>query len=88
MATIQTRSDLLGQLRGVAVSPARAKQALDRATELVGLGRKEELNTEELLILLEALTSEGGAVQQFAEELAADTLRAALTARQSGPQAA
>ena len=75
---IHTRTQLLAELRTIAESPRRAKQALDRAASLVGIRDKERLNQNELLLICEALAREGGAVQQWAETLATDTIHDAV----------
>ena len=71
---IHTRTQLLAELRTIAGSPRRAKQALDHAAALVGIRDKERLNQNELLLICEALAREGSAVQQWAEALASDTI--------------
>lgn len=78
MARILTQRQLLDELREVAGSTRRAKLAIDRAVALGGLGGHESLSESDLLIVCEALASEGGAVQQWAEALATDTLRESL----------
>ncbi len=75
MARIETRGELLTELRTIAESPRKAKQALDRAVGLAGLIGIERLGEHDLLLLCEALASEGGEVQRWAEALASETLQ-------------
>lgn len=82
-----TRSELLAELRLVSPSPRRAKQALDRASGMIGLSRKEGLSDAELLLLCEALASEGGAVRALAEEIAEEMVRTSVD-DPSSPEAA
>ena len=71
----RTRRDLLDQLRMVAPSARRARQALDRALGLAGVPRTDgPLSDTEMLLICEALASEGGAVQRLAESIAAGYL--------------
>ena len=82
-----TRSELLAELRVVSPSPRKAKQALDRATGMVGLSRNERLSDADLLLLCEALASEGGAVRVRAEEIAEELVRTSV-GEPSNPEAA
>ncbi len=75
MEPIRTRHDLLAALRPAVGSTSRADDLVDRAIRLLGLRAGETVARPDLLLICEALTSEGGAVQRIAEEIATETLR-------------
>jgi len=62
-----TTDELLREI-GLVSSDARA--LLGRASRVAGVKRGQALEVSELLLLLEALASEGGPVQEIAETLA------------------
>lgn len=75
MAAITTRSDLLRQLQPAAGSAQRARNLVEGAANLLGIGSEEMLAMQDLLLICEALAREGGAVQRTAEAIAAAALR-------------
>lgn len=76
MATIQTQSQLLAELQAVAQPASVAKQTLERAAISAGVRGQEEITEQQLLQICQALASEGGTIQQFAEALASNTMQA------------
>lgn len=78
----RSRSSLLVELGGVTGSPRKAKQALERASQRVGVSRKESLALPDLLLIAQALAAEGGPVQEWAEALAGDLLDNGAAAEQ------
>ena len=74
METI-TLVDVQGVLGTVATRGA-AKAAVRRAARIVGVERDQPLELSDLIRICSALAAEGGPIQQLAEEIAGDALRA------------
>ncbi len=75
MPPIVSRADLIQRLAVATGSQGRAQRLYERAARLLGLQPAGDLSAEDLLLICEALTLEGGPVQQVAERMASDTLR-------------
>jgi len=70
-----TLADVQGALGSVATRGA-AKAAARRAGKIVGVQRDQPLELRELIRVCSALAAEGGSIQQLAEQIAGDALRA------------
>lgn len=64
-----TMDELLGEL-SLVVPPRRARAILSRARRLIGLKQEDDIGTRDLLMILESVGAEGGALQEIAELLA------------------
>ena len=73
MAHFSDRKDMLLLLSPV-TGDGQARRILNRATRIAGIGAKAELTEEDILRVCAALSVEGGAVQQIAENIARATL--------------
>ncbi len=71
--TIWTLDDLHRAL-SAATSHGNARAVVRRAARVVGVRGRDELGLHELVRMCSALSAEGGAIQQVAEEIASDAL--------------
>jgi len=71
---IQTVRDLQVALRDAA-SRGDTRAAVRRAARIVGVRVDQELDVHQLVRICSALSAEGGAIQEVAEQIASDALR-------------
>lgn len=76
MAHFSDRKDMLVLLSPI-TGDGQARRILNRATLIAGVGAKNELMDEDVLRVCAALSVEGAAVQQIAENIARATLGSA-----------
>ncbi|HJM88533.1 MAG TPA: hypothetical protein QF624_02760 [Dehalococcoidia bacterium] len=73
MAQTLTLDQLALQLAGV-TSTSDARAVVNRASRIAGVPDNRALNAFELLKVCQALTAEGGVIQQMAESIATSAL--------------
>ena len=76
MAHFSDCKDMLVLLSPI-TGDGQARRILNRATRIAGVGAKSELTDKDVLRVCAALSVEGGAVQQIAENIARATLSSA-----------
>lgn len=87
LSTAMSTEELLGEVASV-VPHGHARRLVMRARRIAGIRDDESLETRDLLIVLEAIASEGGPLQVLAESLAHRALsihRALNTQRELNP---
>ena len=73
MAHFSDRKDMLVLLSPI-TGDGQARRILNRTTRIADVGAKSELTDEDVLRVCAALSVEGGAVRQIAENIARATL--------------